>query len=183
MEKQYIEFSNKDSLDKYFKTLNNFQTGEIVYLTNDDKFVMFDGEKFVDIPDKAKASGEGLSMSLYELNKTIIAQLPVKETNADMSDVRNTIDDFRKSIGASAFMLLCKDISYYTIFQNDEPKMCDFETLGYAVTECAQDIGKIICADIVPDGAAVEIWVRTPEDDNLCMYLFNCTNLIVTYGR
>ena len=122
-------------------------------------------------------------MSLYELNKTIVAQLPVKETNADLSDIRNTIDNFRKSIGASNFMLLCKDISYYTIFQNDEPKMCDFRTLGYAVTECAQDIGKIICADIVPDGAAVEIWVRTPEDDNLCMYLFNCTNLIVTYGR
>ena len=89
MEKQYLEFSNKDSLDKYFKTLNNFQTGEIVYLTDDDKFVMFDGEKFVDIPDAAKASGEGLSMSLYELNKTIVAQLPIKETNADMSDAFN----------------------------------------------------------------------------------------------
>ena len=52
MEKQYLQFSNMDSLDKYFNTLNNFQTGEIIYLTDNEKFVMFDGEKFVDIPDK-----------------------------------------------------------------------------------------------------------------------------------
>lgn len=183
MDTQYLTYKNQDALNTYFNTLNNFRKGEIIYLTDEEKFVMYDGEKFVDVPEKVTMDGEGLSMSLYELNKTIVAQLPIKETNADLSDVRNAIDEYGKNSGAKSFMLLCKDISYYTIFQHDAPKTCDFGTLGYAVTECAQDVGKIICGDIVPDGAAVEIWVRTSEDENLCMYLFNCEGLIVTYGR
>ena len=34
---------------------------------------MYDGKKFVDIPEKVQMDGEGLSMSLYELNKSIIS--------------------------------------------------------------------------------------------------------------
>lgn len=183
MEKQYLQFSNMDSLDKYFNTLNNFQTGEIVYLTDDEKFVMFDGEKFVDIPDKVQVTGEGLSMSVYELNKTIMSQLPVKETYAELSEERNLINDFHKNGAHRFYMLLCRDISYYTIFENEKTKMSDFGSLGHAVIECLQSVGKIICADLTEDRGAIEIWVRTPEDDNLCMYLFNCEDLVVSFGR
>jgi hypothetical protein len=80
-------------------------------------------------------------------------------------------------------MLLCKDISYYTIFENENTKACDFGTLGHAVLECVQDVGKIISADLTEDQGAIEIWVRTPEEDNLCMYLFNCEGLVVSFGR
>jgi hypothetical protein len=34
---------------------------------------MYDGEKFIDIPEKVQMNGEGLSMSMYELNKTIMS--------------------------------------------------------------------------------------------------------------
>lgn len=183
MDTQYLTYKNKKALEDYVKLVNNFQKGEIVYLTDEDKFIMFDGEQFIDVPEKVSMKGEGLSMSLYELNKTIIAQLPTKDTVTDLADVRNTINDFRKKSGKQNFMLLCKDISYYTIFQYDGPKVCDFKSLGDAVTECAQDVGKIICGDLIPDGSAIEIWVRTPEEENLCMYLFNCEDLIVTYER
>jgi hypothetical protein len=55
------------------KKVNNFSKGEIIHLTDDEKYVMYDGEKFVDIPDKVQMEGDGLSMSLYELNKSIIS--------------------------------------------------------------------------------------------------------------
>lgn len=183
MDKQYLHFPNQPSLDKYLSTINNFHKGEVVYLSDDEKFVMYDGEKFIDIPEKVQMTGEGLSMSMYELNKTIMSQLPVKETYADLSEERNLINDFHKKNGCRFYMLLCKDISYYTVFENEKIKVSDFGTLGHAVLECAQDVGKIISADLTEDQGAIEIWVRTLEEDNLCMYLFNCEGLVVSFGR
>ena len=73
MDKKYLHFPNQPALDKYLSTINNFHKGEIVYLSDDEKFVMYDGEKFIDIPEKVQMNGEGLSMSMYELNKTIMS--------------------------------------------------------------------------------------------------------------
>lgn len=179
-----LQFPTLDSLRKYAEKINNFHTGEIIYLTDEEKVVMFNGTDFVDVPTDAKIKGDGLNMTLYELNKSIISQLPVKTTYAEQKLSRDVIDNFFKKHGRKYYMLLCKDISYYTIFQySSDDKMTDFDTLGYAVLDCLLDVGKLVCADLLEDGSAVEIWVRTPEDENLCMYLFDCEKLIVTFGR
>ena len=177
-----MEFNTLISLQNYMKKLNNFSKGEIIYLTEEEKYVMYDGEKFNYIPDKVEMKGEGLSMSLYDLNKNIISQLPVKTTYAEQHEDRAKINKFFGKTGRTSYMLLCKDISYYTIFTYEGNKMADFETLGHAVLDCLLNVGHLVCADEVEDGSAMEIWVRT-EDDNICMYLFKCTDLMVTYGR
>lgn len=177
-----LTFPNRQSFEDYFSKINNFKTNEIIFLADEKRFAMFDGEQFIDIPDKVQVTGEGLSMSLYELNKTIVSQLPIKETYAELSQERNLINEFHENIKSETYMLLCKDISYYTIFNNRKNKVNDFGTLGHAVVECAQDVGKIISADVTEDNSAIEIWVRTAENDNLCMYLFDCKNLTVTFG-
>lgn len=177
-----MTFETLVSLQEYMKKVNNFSKGEIIYLTKDNKCVMYDGEDFVEITDKAEFKGEGLSMSLYELNKSIIAQLPTKPTYSEQGEDRKLINKFFNSIGRTSYMLLCKDISYYTIFTYEGNKMANYETLGAAVLDCLQNVGQFVCADITEDGNAVEIWVRT-EDDNICMYLFKCADLMVTYGR
>ena len=177
-----MEFTTLVSLKNYQNKINNFQQGEIIYLTEDKKYVMYDGQDFIDIPEKVKVDSEsGVHMSLYDLNKTIIAQLPVKETYAEQSNERKLINNFFNSIGRTSYMLLCKDISYYTIFTYEDNKMANYETLGEAVLDCLQSVGQLICADLTEDGNAVEIWIRT-EEDNLCMYLFKCSDLMVTYG-
>ena len=177
-----MTFETLVSLQEYMKKVNNFSEGEIIYLTQDNKCVMYDGKDFVEIQGKTEFKGEGLSMSLYELNKSIIAQLPTKPTYAEQGEDRKLINKFFNSIGRTSYMLLCKDISYYTIFTYEGNKMANYETLGAAVLDCLQDVGQFVCADITEDGNAVEIWVRT-EDDNICMYLFKCADLMVTYGR
>ena len=177
-----MEFATLASLQNYMKKVNNFSKGEIIHLTDDEKYVMYDGEKFIDVPDKVQMEGNGLSMSLYELNKNIVSQLPVKAYYSDQGDERKKIDAFANKIGRTSYMLLCKDISYYTIFTYEGSKIAHYETLGWAVLDCLLNVGQLVCADETPDGNAVEIWVRT-EDDNICMYLFNCSELMVTYGR
>ena len=119
---------------------------------------------------------------MYDLNKSIVSQLPIKETYAELSQERNLINEFHKVINSETYMLLCKDISYYTIFNSRKNRVSDFGTLGHAVIECAQDVGKIVSADLIEDNSAIDIWVRTAEDDNLCMYLFDCKSLTVTFG-
>ena len=161
---------------------NRYRMGETVYLTDKDKIVMWNGTEWTDMPEGTTAQGKGgLNMNLYELNKSIVSQLPILE---DYTDAEALIQSFMEKNGES-YMLLCKDISYYTIFQkkaSDNP-YTHFETLGEAVLECANDIGKIISVDLTEDGSGVELWLRTPEDENLCAYLFDCTGLIVTYTR
>ena len=177
-----MEFSTLTSLQNYANKVNNFSKGELIYLTEEEKYVMYDGENFVDIPEKVHMNGEGLSMSLYELNKSIISQLPAKITYAEQHEDREKINKFFGKNGRTSYMLLCKDISYYTIFTYEGNKMADFETLGHAVLDCLLNVGHLVCADETSDGNAMEIWVRT-EDDNICMYLFTCSDLMVTYGR
>ena len=179
-----LQFPTLDSLRKYAEKVNNFHIGEIIYLTDEEKVVMFNGTDFVDVPTDAKIEGNGLNMTLYELNKSIISQLPVKTTPAEQKPSRDVIDNFFKKHNCKHYMLLCKDISYYTIFQySSDNRMTDFDTLGHAVLDCLLDVGKLVCADLLEDDSAIEIWVRTSEDENLCMYLFECEKLIVTFGR
>ena len=159
-----------------------YQLGETVYLTDKDKIVMWNGLEWTDMPEGTTAQGKGgLNMNLYELNKTIVAKLPILE---DYTAAEELIQDYMEKNGES-YMLLCKDISYYTIFQKkvDTSGFTHFETLGEAVLECANDIGKIISVDLTEDGSGIELWLRTPEDENLCAYFFDCSGLIVTYAR
>lgn len=175
--KQYLEFKNLEELNNYKSKLNNFQEGEIIYLTDEEKFVMYNNNKFNPMPDKVKMEGEGLKMSMYDLNKMVISQLPILK---DLTNEINVINEYFKINNGKYFMLLCKEISYYTIFNHSNNY--DIETLGQAVTECAQDVGKIISVENTEDGCAIEIWVRTADEENLCMYLFNCEGLIVSFG-
>lgn len=77
---------------------------------------------------------------------------------------------FMEHIDEKYFMLLCKELSDYTVFVIDSKMKC-----GVAVqelTECLKNRGKILAIDSA-EGNAYEIWIRTTED-NAChaYYLF-----------
>jgi hypothetical protein len=80
-------------------------------------------------------------------------------------------------------MLLCKDISYFTIFQyNCLNFNYEFNDLGDAAITCIQEsIGDIVSIDKKESGE-IEIWIKTKEDCTYCAYLFNCEQMIVNYG-
>ena len=150
----------------------NYAPREIAYLTDKDKYVFWDGEKWMDFPE-GEAEEHGFAMNLYDLNKNIVSQLPVL---TDYTDAKILLDNFNHN---KIYMLLCKEISYYTIFQYDDA--CKNTKFSDVVLECANDIGQIISVDLTEDKNAIEIWVRT-DDDNLCMYLFNSEQMFVYYG-
>lgn len=164
--------SQLDILTEINKT--HLNKNEIVYVVDEKKFYFWTGDEW----SEYKANG-GLNLNLYEFNKTLISQLPVLE---DFTEAVEIIQNILYGHENEHFMLLCKDISYYTVFYKTEGIFCNFETFGEAVITCAEDIGKVISVDYIEDQNAVEIWVRTEQNENLCMYLFNCESMFVSFG-
>ena len=153
---------------------NRLNKNEIVYVIDEEKFLFWTGDEW----SEYKANG-GLNLNLYEFNKTLVSQLPILE---DFTEAVKIIQNILLGRENEHFMLLCKDISYYTIFYKAEENVCNFKTFGEAVITCAEDIGKVISVDYIEDQNAVEIWVRTEQNENLCMYLFNCEKMFVSFG-
>jgi hypothetical protein len=157
---------------------NRLQQGEVVYLTDIDEYRIWQGEEWIALPKTVNTENSNITMTAYDLNKQLMSQMPILE---DWTQAEATINEY--ATGNKDFMLLCKDISYYTIFQQTNSNFINFETLGEAVLTCAEDIGKIVSVDFMEETNTIEIWVRTPENDNLCMCFFECSSFIVTYGR
>lgn len=160
-----------------------FYNGEIVYFTDTEECMVYNDGSWIPLSNITITKDEenkltGLQMSVYDLNKQVVNSFPIVE---DWTEFEKTINEFNKKNITTSYMLLCKDISYYTIFQEADV-FVNFGSLGEAVLTCANDIGGIVAVDLTENEDAIEIWVRTPEGENLCMYFFDCSGLIVTYS-
>lgn len=108
-------------------------------------------------------------LSLYDLNKQLIEQLP-DYSEENITAAITLIDDFIKEVNSEFYMLLNKDINYYTIFNVvdfvSEP-ICSEEIMA-----CIKELGIIKSIDKTEDGQAIEIWIK--QNDNISvMYLFD----------
>jgi hypothetical protein len=146
------------------------EPGQIVYIidsTDDTKGVLktWTGTEWCDI--KADANSE-ISMTSYEINQQLISQLPALS--------QDKIDEGKELIYNSAqdnynqyYMLLCRDLNYYTVLKRDPENAAPNDTLEQVVIECAQYLGDIKAIDNA--GNAVEIWI-TNNIGTYVMYFF-----------
>ena len=109
-----------------------------------------------------------LGMTMYDLNKQIIAQMGVLEGMA-REQAHLLITDTVATSGQTYFMLLCRDINYYSLFKLDKDNsgLCN---VASEVFDCAEDIGALKSVESVE--GAIEIWVHPIDDEPLAMYLF-----------
>ena len=117
--------------------------------------------------EETKANGT-LQMNLYDLNKQIISQMAIL-SEEDLVDSKTLIRDYLREQNNYFYMLLCKELSYYTILHavrgaNELPAAAD------EVIACIQNVGDIKSIDRNNDNA-IEIWVQR-EDEAVVMYLF-----------
>lgn len=115
-----------------------------------------------------------ISMTAYELNKQIITQLP-NINNEDMVRGLEEINEFIDEMKNVYYMLLCKELSYYTVFVHtglSGERLCD------VVVECAGNVGCVKSIERNKHGA-IEIWVSKNED-SYAMYFFPYDGGIVT---
>lgn len=117
-------------------------------------------------------------ISLYELNKMAMRQLPPQN--------KNKLKKSLKSIGSwfsippadkQWFMLLCREKADYTVFHFVD---FNYEKGIQELEECIKDRGQLFAIDYVHEESAYEIWIRNPETKDVSMYmLFNCPQMII----
>ena len=123
---------------------------------------MWDGIGWTDI--KADTSST-VELTAYNINKQIIGQLPNMNL-AELTEKKKIIRDFKVSCNNVYYMLLCRELNYYTVFVS---RATALERMEDVVIECAQVHGSVKAIEEV-DGA-IEIWVSN-EKDTYALYFF-----------
>lgn len=107
-------------------------------------------------------------MDLYSLNKQLVTQLPDIESFEDSISLFN---DFSRAKSNRCYMLLSKEISYYTVF---ERSLGLVETIGEATIDCLKNIGPSIKSiQKSEDEESIECWViPKASKDPVVLYFF-----------
>lgn len=154
------------------------QEGDMIHVIDEDKIYIYKNDEWQPINIQS-ADDQGLKMELYELNRSIIAQLP---NITEFEEKIALINEYRLSTNQQFYMLYGKELSYFTVFMAAGCP-CDVSTLGDGVIECLNNVGAIRSIDYTTNKDAIEIWVHIPDEDlTTCLYLFPYDNGVVTMG-
>lgn len=98
-------------------------------------------------------------MSLYDMSKQIVRNLPARTTTAELEPLKKILRKFKK---LGYFMLMCREDNYYTVLRVRKAKNPDtFEDL---IIELLQEHGDIKDIDYDTDKQSLECWVQKEDD-------------------
>ena len=171
---------------KYVGTADDFQSlllkkesveGDVAICRDTQKTYQYTKGEWKEFTPKVK--GQGLSMSLYELNKSIMDQMPAL-TPEQLSKYKIEINQFIRDTQNTYYMLLCNESHYYTIFA------------AASILENVQKIGNIIIDLFAENDEAIiaidkeadhyEIWAKNAIDTKVYM-LFPYDKGVIKYAR
>lgn len=141
--------------------------GQVVYTSDTYKTFVYKEDGWTELTGDVKVEGKGLEMNLYNLNQSIMSQLP---TIINFEDKINLINEFQNDINNKYYMLFSKDISYMTMFVIE--KYGEMKNLGEGVIECLKNIGDVKSIDYTETRDAIEIWIQQETNNPICAYLF-----------
>lgn len=118
-----------------------------------------------------------VKVNLYEINKTVMSQM--KPIN--LKQRLEAVEIIKEFCGAATsdnyYMLLCKDLNYYTIFTVKNNNIGS-TPIAPTVIQCAEDMGQIVSIEKNNDMNSIEIWVKS-DNDAYCMIFFDYTAGVV----
>ena len=119
------------------------------------------------LPEEETKAVGNLQMNLYDMNKQLISQMPILN-DEDLKSCRQTIHNYLLAKQSKFYMLLCKDINYYTLLHvvAEGPAAAD------EVIECVKCLGDVKSVDM-NENDAIEIWVQEEVRGPMVMYLFS----------
>ena len=143
--------------------------GQTVWCSSEDKVYRFDPvEGWQHVPEDGTTS---IGMNIYDMNRQIIGQL-APLTDEELAKKKALVRAFITNTKNKYYMLLCRDINYYTIFAMDIYLNTNDILEDVMFDECiTKYLGDIKAVEITEDGGAIEIWY-TAHDDTYVMYFF-----------
>ena len=168
-------------------TLKELETADKsyqVYCKETDAYYIWDEQNnnWTEIDNDAT-----LSFSIYDMNKQIISQLPSLTPEEIKEKLAESVSKFNEK--DKAYMLLFKDMEYYTLFISDfifarrKDTFYYNENLSDSIAECLIDIAqeiKVIDECAMP--GLLEIWIKNYNDEIVCGYLFPYDRGIIAFG-
>lgn len=108
-------------------------------------------------------------MNLYEINQAVVSQLP--EMSEEMvAEKKEMIRQYLDEVVDEYYMLLCRDLNYYTMFSLQADK--ELPAAELEIIECIRDLGSIISIEHSTEtGKVIEIWFKC-ADGTFVAYLF-----------
>lgn len=149
------------------------EAGDTAYAIDTKKWFIFNGEEWTEAWGSEPESKNNPQMTLYDMNKAIINQLP-SYTEEDIVKSKEVIEELYNETKNYYYMLYGKEIGYFTLFHITEeaPLKDRFEEV---VIECITTLGMSIKSlELTEDHQAIEIWMETADNDKsvTCLYLF-----------
>lgn len=110
-----------------------------------------------------------VELSNYNIHKSLYSQMPAMKEETFQKNMVSIGGWFSTNPKCKFFMLMCKEISYYTVFYLENPNY------SKAVEELARTLklrGEIIDINYVHSENAYECWVRNSQGEVNMYYLF-----------
>jgi hypothetical protein len=116
-------------------------------------------------------------------NLMFLGETDIDAVESQIEDLKTRINEWEnKYFEGHFYMLLCREINYYTVFQHRKPIRAEFDTLGNAVIYILLESDWTIHSDeIEEDSDHCEIWA-TNKEDTFAFMLFPYDEGVVTYG-
>ena len=110
--------------------------------------------------------------SVYDYNKSVYDNFqPLDRIMLNLG--QNLVSHFIEDTKNKYYMLLNKENADYTIFTVDYIKPAKRKSAAkILIDECIHNRGQAIDINLTEDKAAIEIWLRNEENENLCYYFF-----------
>lgn len=119
-------------------------------------------------------------MSLYEFKCAQMTKLPPLGAKG-LIQGKESIEDLNKKYNNLHYMMLSKEINYYTVFVSCPKHVCTSK-FSDEVIACAQDLGEILDINFDETKSAIQIWVRTAPEEVHALMLFPYDVGIVQFG-
>ncbi len=154
---------------KQLEALRNHDVNELA-LVEDENAVYIYGEDGNWTP--YKPGDGGLTLSLYDINKMVIPNLP-DFTDEDFEKATQKIKNFIKP-GTKFWMMLSNEKRYFTLFQLSPNKTSLAPKIEEEAIACLKTLGTVKSVELTEDGQAIEMWVIDNMDETpYVYYLFN----------
>lgn len=174
------EFSSLKSLE--FSSTKPIK-GDIAYTFIDKSYYYFENNLWIkisalDLLDKLEeqeitstpAAEMNTEISLYDMNKQLMKQQKGLSKYA-LQEKRLALNKYMNKQTNSYFMLLFRDINYYTVFRKVNTSSLDICYFGEELINCLQSFNKVYSIEIQDDNA-IEIWIQDEEGEPVVGYLF-----------
>lgn len=121
--------------------------------------------------------------TLYAMNQDNMAKEPSIKPNTLKKLLKQKVVPQITKVDDSYFMMLCKELSDYTIFKFSNKKEDTLSAFVKDIHECILNRGRPLAVDLLKeDNDAVEIWIKVEGIPHM-YYFFPCEPFIIEEGR